>query len=112
MHHSTTTTTTTSSSSEPGDHRQSLLRNFALSATTRPLNRTAIAHARQELLKQLGPETLVEACGVIGLFECFTKFVDATGKKANPVTMQSVMTFVLSVQTWMYGILSWLYPSW
>lgn len=110
MHHSTSTTT--SFSIEPGDHRQSLLRKFALSATTRPLDRTVIAQARQELLKQLGPEALVEACGVIGLFECFTKFVLATGKKANPVTMQSVMTFVFFVQTWIYGILSWLYPSW
>ncbi|KAG7352262.1 hypothetical protein IV203_008310 [Nitzschia inconspicua] len=89
--------------------REALLQNFALSATTRPLNREVIDRSRCELLDKLGPEVLVEAAGVVGLFECFTKFVDATGRKANSDKIQNIMAFVLSAQTWIYSVVSWVY---
>jgi hypothetical protein len=94
-----------------GKQRYALLQTFALAATTRPLDRNAIAQARQELLATLGPEVLVEASGVVGLYECFTKFVDATGKKANSTMVQSVMGFALGAQTWCHSFISWLYSK-
>jgi hypothetical protein len=47
----------------------------------------------------------------VGLYECFTKFVDATGKKANSTMVQSVMGFALGAQTWCHSFISWLYSK-
>lgn len=93
----------------PSSPREVLIRKLALSATTRPLDREAIEKARNEVLETLGPEALVEASGVVGFFECFTKFVDATGKKANSSVLHNVLTLGLGAQTWIYNVVSWFY---
>lgn len=104
-------TTTTRRESVVASEREELLQKFALSATARPLDRKAVDRAREDLLETLGPEALVEASGVVGLYECFTKFVDATGKKANPSMEQRVMTLALGTQTWIYSFVSWFYSK-
>lgn len=66
---------------------------------------------RQRILIELGPEVLIEACGVIGLFECFTKFVDATGKQPNPFIIQNMMTIIFGIRNIITKIMLWLLSS-
>lgn len=84
--------------------REELLRNFGVAATSRPLNMDAIGKARQELKAELGEELLVEAAGVVGLFEIFTKFVDATGKRALPNAAFSKMSRDLGIKNWFHSL--------
>ncbi|CAB9528885.1 expressed unknown protein [Seminavis robusta] len=89
--------------------REELLEKFAKSATSRPLDRNAIAKVREEVLKELGPEVLVEACGVVGTFECVTKFVDASGKKVPSSTIRSTGAFIMSTRNAFHNFsFSWL----
>jgi hypothetical protein len=86
------------------ERREELLQAFGLAATTRPLNREALATARKQVEEELGREVLVETAATIGTFECFTKFVDATGKVPNPAFMLSIMSVVLGSINWVYGM--------
>ncbi|MBW2287933.1 MAG: hypothetical protein JRG80_14040 [Deltaproteobacteria bacterium] len=44
----------------------------------------AIARARRELTDRLGPEALVDACGVIGNFERMVRIAESTGIPLDP----------------------------
>jgi hypothetical protein len=88
-----------SSQAIPSNRRDELLRQFGEMATRRPLPYSEIAAIRTMIREELGPEVLIEAAGVIGFFECISKFVDATGRKASPSILYSILTFVLCTQT-------------
>jgi hypothetical protein len=45
------------------------------------VNRHALALARHQVVEELGLGALVEAAGVVGVYEMMTKLVDATGKQ-------------------------------
>lgn len=42
-------------------------------------NEAALSHARAELMTALGPAGLVDAAGVVGLFDAIDRVADATG---------------------------------
>lgn len=86
----------TSSFNNTSSRRAKVLQDLATAATSRPLDRSAITKAREAVKTMLGEEAVVETAGVIGLFECFTKFVDATGKSANPPDFHKKLTWDLS----------------
>ena len=96
-----------SSSSTTNNKREELIIAFGTSATTRPLDRNAIKVARDALIEAYGNEVgeaiVVEMSGVVGVFECYTKFVDATGKIPHPRIMTFVMTLVMGTINYFYG---------
>ena len=86
--------------------RQACIQALGEAVATRPLDRNAVQRAAQTLQDELGKEVLVEMAGVAGVYECFTKFVDATGVEPPSPTLMSVMGAVLGVVNWTY---SWFY---
>ena len=87
--------------------REELIVAFGTSATTRPLDRNAIRVARDALMEAYGREVgdaiVVEMSGVVGVFECYTKFVDATGKIRHPRIMTIVLTIVMGTINYFYS---------
>ena len=71
--------------------------------TSRPLDKEALQKACDDVERVLGREALVEAAGVAGLFDCFTRFADATGKVPLPSTMLTIMSAVLGSFNWVYS---------
>ena len=85
---------------EKNSSREALLKRLGEASTARPLDLVALKGCADKVEKELSREALVEAAGVVGIFECFTRFADATGKKPIPSSMLSVMSVVLGSLAW------------
>jgi hypothetical protein len=80
---------------------------LAQCVTSRPLNRHALALARHQVIEELGQGALVEAAGVVGVFEMMTKLVDATGKQL-PRRMFWLGQVLVSAIAWIVRMFQWL----
>ncbi len=67
--------------------RDEVLIGLANAVAARPMDQVALRQAADEVEAKLGREALVEAAGVAGAFETFTKVADSTGKEEIPPTM-------------------------
>ena len=83
--------------------RDELLVSLSHAVAARPMDREALQHASNAVEAKLGREALVEAAGVCGAFEVFTKLADSTGKEAVPASSLKVIGFVLKNANRMYS---------
>lgn len=83
--------------------RKQLLEALGTAVTTRPLDRDGLAKVAHEIETELGREVLVEMAGAAGIYECVTKFVDATGKEPIPTSMLTVIALILGPINWVYS---------
>lgn len=78
-----------SSSFGPVEHFDVLV-ELARSLAAKRLDEHRIDAARRALIKAVGEEGFVDACGVIGMFIAVTKVVDLTGHK-SPLALKAAL---------------------
>ena len=76
------------SEDETGVPHSRVLRRFALSLHYR--NWKALEEARNELIRAMGSEALVDAAGVVAQFEAVNRVADATGTKIDDLLGQAM----------------------
>jgi len=72
-----------------------MLVRLSQAVAARPIDLEALCRSAQVVETELGREVLVEAVGVAGAFEAFTKIADSTGKEALPDSFLKVIGCVL-----------------
>lgn len=76
--------------------------SLANAVAARPMDPAALRQAADSVEAKLGREALVEAAGVAGAFETFTKVADSTGKEEFPSSMLNSIGCVLKLLSWIH----------